>query len=218
MPATVEAAPLKESLAVSTTALTSLPLPAAPRRGGRGRVPGNLGIWAGICCEFIEFSVLFTVYFVARSHAPEAFHAGAQRLSQTAGVVITLLMITSSALLACAVASLRAGRRRESQRWLMGALLVALGYPVVKLLEFHFNLSQGLGVGAGLFFTVYYYLCIAHMIHAVWGIMGMCWALARHLGGAYTPEQHEGLEALASYWHATDLVWLAIFPFFYVLV
>jgi cytochrome c oxidase subunit 3 len=45
----------------------------------------------------------------------------------------------------------------------------------------------------------------------------MFWVLARHLGGGYTTEDHDGLEALASYWHATDIIWLVIFPFFYVL-
>ena len=37
-----------------------------------GRVPGNQGIWVGICCEYVEFLVLFTVYFVARAHFPES--------------------------------------------------------------------------------------------------------------------------------------------------
>jgi heme/copper-type cytochrome/quinol oxidase subunit 3 len=34
------------------------------------RVPGNKGIWAGITCEFVEFAVLFAVYFIARAHFP----------------------------------------------------------------------------------------------------------------------------------------------------
>jgi heme/copper-type cytochrome/quinol oxidase subunit 3 len=38
------------------------------------RVPGNKGIWAGITCEFVEFTVLFAVYFIARAHFPDAFH------------------------------------------------------------------------------------------------------------------------------------------------
>ena len=41
--------------------------------------------------------------------------------------------------------------------------------------------------------------------------------LARHLAGGYSAEDYSGLEALASYWHATDIIWLVIFPFFYVL-
>jgi cytochrome c oxidase subunit 3 len=45
----------------------------------------------------------------------------------------------------------------------------------------------------------------------------MFWVLARHMTGAYSANDYGGLDALASYWHATDIIWLAIFPFFYVL-
>ena len=84
-------------------------LPAAPDNASesQNRVPGNKGIWAGITCEFVEFTVLFAVYFIARAHFPQAFHDGAQRLSVTAGTVITLLMITSSYFIACSVNAIR---------------------------------------------------------------------------------------------------------------
>ena len=183
-----------------------------------GRIPGNSGIWVGISCEFVEFSVLFIVYFVARAHFPEAFELGAERLSKLAGTVITLLMVTSSYFIACSVATMRAGQRRRSLYWLLAGLLLALGYPAVKLLEFQRNLAHGIVGDSGIFFTVYYYLTLTHMVHAVWGILGMLWVIARHLSGIYSAEDYGGLEALASYWHATDIIWLIIFPFFYVLV
>ena len=185
---------------------------------GQGHIPGNKGIWVGICCEFVEFLVLFVVYFVARAHFPESFEQGAERLSRLSGTVITLLMVTSSFCIACSVATMRAGQRRRSLYWLIGGLVVALGYPVAKYFEIQWNLAQGINGESGIFFTVYYYLTFNHLVHAVWGILGIFWVLARHLAGGYSPEDYGGLEALASYWHATDIIWLIIFPFFYVLV
>ena len=44
------------------------------------RIPGNKGIWVGITCEFVEFLVLFVVYFVARAHFPDSFEQGTDRL------------------------------------------------------------------------------------------------------------------------------------------
>lgn len=184
----------------------------------QGRVPGNKGIWVGICCEFVEFLVLFTVYFVARAHFPEAFEQGAERLSRTAGTLITLIMVSSSFCIACSVATIRAGQRRSSILWLLAGLLLALAYPATKLAEIQWNLAHGIDGQAGIFFSVYYYLTFNHMVHAFWGMLGILWALARHLTGAYSAHDHDGLEALASYWHATDLIWLVIFSFFYVLV
>jgi cytochrome c oxidase subunit 3 len=184
----------------------------------KGRVPGNSGIWVGITCEFVEFALLFCVYFIARAHFPESFDEGAPRLSKLAGTIITLLMVTSSYCIACAVIEMRRNQRRRSLLWLLGGLLLALGYPIAKLLEFRWNLAHGITGESGIFFTVYYYLTLTHMVHAVWGILGMLWVIVRMFFGIYSAEDYGGLEALACYWHATDIIWLVIFPFFYVLV
>ena len=190
----------------------------APEQGpARGRVPGNKGIWVGITCEFVEFLVLFAVYFISRAHFPEAFAEGGERLSRVSGMTITLLMVTSSLFIAFSVAKIRAGNRRASLVWLIAGLLVALGYPITKFFEFQWNLAQGITGDSGIFFTVYYYLTLNHLVHAVWGILGMCWVVARHLVGGYSADDYSGLEALACYWHATDIIWLVLFSFFYVL-
>jgi len=185
--------------------------------GMPGRIPGNRGIWVGITCVFVEFAVLFTVYFVARAHFPEAFHNGAERLSRLSGTLITVLMISSSFCIAASVVMIRAGRRHASLYWLIAGLVIALGYPVTKYFEIRWNLAHGVDAQAGVFVGAYYYLTLNHLVHASWGILGMLWVLLRHLGGAYSADEYSGLEALASYWHATDIIWLVIFPFFYVL-
>jgi len=185
--------------------------------GDRGRVPGNAGIWVGISCIFVEFAVLFTVYFVSRAHFPEAFREGTALLSGWAGTLITLFMISSSFCLAAAVATIRAGLRRHSLYWTIGALLLALGYPLIKYLEITWNLAHGIDSQAGVFIGAYYYLTLNHLVHASWGILGILWVLGRQIAGAYSAGEYGGLEALASYWHATDIIWLVIFAFFYVL-
>lgn len=201
---------------MSTTVAEHLPLrDAAPHTG---RIPGNKGIWVGICCELVEFLVLFAVYFVARAHYPQEFATDAGRLNIGSGIWITVAMVSSSFCIAASVITLRDGRRRTSIAWLVAGLLLALSYPVVKIHEVQWNLAHGIDGTAGIFFTVYYYLTINHMVHAFWGILGILWVLFRHVTGVYTSEQHDGLEALASYWHATDLIWLVLFAFFYILV
>lgn len=194
----------------STLAAADVPLTA-------GRVPGNWGIWVGISCEFVEFTVLFAVYFIARAHYPAAFHAGPGELSATAGTLITLLMVSSSYCIAAALHAIRRDRRRQALLWLVVALLAALGYPLVKYLEIRWNLAHGIDGDAGIFFTVYYYLTLNHLVHASWGILGILYVLVRLTFGSYSAHNHAALEALGSYWHATDMIWLVLFPLFYVL-
>lgn len=196
-----------------STAISDFRIAATPVR----RVPGGKGIWVGITCELVEFALMFCVYFIARAHHPDAFERGADLLSKTAGTINTLLMVTSSFFVACAVTAMRLGLPRRSLGWMIAALVVAIGYPLVKYFEVRWNLAHGIDGNAGIFVTVYYYLTFNHLVHASWGILGMLWVLARIAMGAYNPEDYGGLEALASYWHATDIIWLVIFPLFYVL-
>lgn len=186
-------------------------------RAATGRVPGNRGIWAGILAEMTEFALLFAVYFVARVHFPQAFHDGPLQLNLVAGTVNTLLMISGSYFVVRALLVVREGDAQGSLRWLLWVLLCAGGYFVTKYLEFRWNAAHGVVGGNAIFFSVYYYLSFTHMVHVGWGIIGLLWVMWRTRAGAYSAQEHSGMEAFASYWHATDLVWLIIFPLLYLL-
>ena len=194
-------------------ALPATPLPESRDRG----IPGNRAIWVGIFAETTEFALMFFVYFIARAHHPQAFHQGPAKLWTLAGVINTLVMLTSSFLVASALHAVRANRRRASLGWLSLALVTALGYPLMKVLEFRWNLARGLVGGGDVFQLAYYYLTFNHLVHVSWGLLGMAWIMSRLATGAYSAGNHKGMLAFASYWHATDLIWLMIFPLFYVL-
>ncbi|MDE2400233.1 MAG: cytochrome c oxidase subunit 3 [Burkholderiales bacterium] len=199
-------------MAIASEQIQPADPPAAPER------PGFTGMWVGISLEFFEFTVFFAVYFAARLRNPQAFRDGAQRLWGTAGLLITLVMVTSGYFLTRSIHAVRQGRQAAARVWICAALATAVGYPVMKLLEIGWNHAHGLGARADIFVTVYYYLTINHLVHASWGILGMCWVTVRMFLNAYEPEDLRGLESLAIYWHATDIVWLMLFSFFYAFV
>jgi cytochrome c oxidase subunit 3 len=191
--------------------------PASPPTAGLAEPawPGHRAMWVGICLEFIEFAVFFAVYFSARWSQPAVFQEGAQRLWTLGGVLITLAMVTSGWMLTRVLSAVQQGRQRAALRWMALAVLVAALYPVLKVAEWQWNQAQGLGAGSGLFVVVYWYLTISHFVHASWGLLGMVWCLLRLSAGGYDAADHRGLESLATYWHATDLVWLMLFSLFY---
>ena len=182
-----------------------------------GKIPGGRGIWAGILAEMTEFGLLFCVYFVARFFNPEAFQSGPGQLNTIAGTINTVLMISGSYAVAKGVHALRQGERTTTLRWLFLVLLTIIGYGLTKSWEIGWNMEQGINGRSGIFYTVYYYLTFTHMVHVFWGGIGLLWVMLRTWRGFYTPQNHDGLEAFASYWHATDLVWLVIFPLVYLL-
>lgn len=181
------------------------------------RIPGNSGIWVGIFCVLVEFLMLFIVYFVAKVHHPEAFQSGPDKLLTLAGVTITLLLLTSGYSMVKAVESIRRNDSTRAFRWVVLAFLLGCGYPLVKFFEIRRNVAHGVDGQTGIFYTVYYYLTLNHLVHVFWGLLGLAWVGFRTSRGSYSSGEHSGLEAAAVYWHTTDVIWLVIFPFFYIL-
>jgi cytochrome c oxidase subunit 3 len=177
--------------------------PLADGANTGARVPGNPGIWVGIFCVLVEFLLLFTVYFVAKAHHPEEFLTGPDKLATVAGTIITVLLLTSGYCMVKAVAAIRDDRRRATLVWIVLALALGLGYPLVKFFEIRWNITHGVDNTAGIFYGVYYYLTLNHLVHVSWGILGLGWVAVRTGIGAYSAAEYGGLEAAAVYWHTT---------------
>lgn len=182
-----------------------------------GKVPGNRGIWVGILCELTEFALMFLAYAWFRFAHPDDFHHGPAMLLAGAGVANTVVMLTSGYCAVRALLAIRRGAPRTARNWLVATLVGGIAFLLVKAWEFNWNVAHGV-VGTGnSFVAMYYYLTFNHLVHVVWGCLGLIWAILRTHFGAYSPEDHEGLEAATLYWHATDLAWIVIFPLLYVL-
>ncbi len=165
----------------------------------------------------VEFLLLFSVYFIARAHNPEAFLIGPGRLATVAGTGITLLLLTSGCCLVKAVAAIRTDASGKAFAWILGGIVLGCGYPITKFFEIRWNIAHGIDGETGIFYSVYYYLTLNHLVHVSWGLMGLMWVAARTGLGSYSSTDYRGLEAAAVYWHTTDVLWLVIFSFFYVL-
>jgi cytochrome c oxidase subunit III len=182
-----------------------------------GHIPGNRGIWVGIFCVLVEFTLLFGVYFIARVHNPEEFLIGPDRLATRAGVAITLFLLASGYCMVKAVEVIRCNRHRTAALWVLAAILLGLGYPVIKYFEINWYIENGIVGQTGIFYGIYYYLTLNHLVHVSWGLMGLIFVAVRTALGGYSAQNYSGLEAAAMYWHTTDILWLVIFPLFYVL-
>ncbi len=165
----------------------------------------------------VEFLLLFCVYFIAKAHQREAFLTGPDKLLTTAGVTITLLLLSSGYAMVKAVSAIRCDQRRATLRWTILAIVLGFGYPLIKYFEIRWNVAHGIDGEAGIFYTIYYYLTLNHLVHVSWGLLGLIWVAVRTALGVYGAEEYSGLEAAAMYWHTTDVIWLVIFSLFYVL-
>ncbi len=176
-----------------------------------------MAIWVGILSEMSEFALMFIVYFIAKVHNPEIFATGPSRLNTAAGVVNTLVLLSSSYFVVKAMHAIRQARIKVCLRWLWMAVLAGGLYLVIKYFEYRWNSTRGLATDTDIFFTVYYYTTFNHLLHVGWGSGAVLWAIMGIRMGSINQHNHSGLEAVAVYWHMIDLAWIVIFPLLYVL-
>jgi cytochrome c oxidase subunit 3 len=55
-----------------------------------------------------------------------------------------------------------------------------------------------------------------HALHVVAGLVVLAWMARRARRGAYTARRHTHLELGALYWHLVDVVWIFLWPLFYL--
>ena len=71
------------------------------------RLPGDLGVWLIILLELLTFAILFVSFAFARTREVELFNASQATLNLNAGALNTVLLISGSWCVACAVSAVR---------------------------------------------------------------------------------------------------------------
>ena len=73
------------------------------------------------------------------------------------------------------------------------------------------------GRGISLFFTLYYFMTGLHALHVIAGIGLVLWVTVRVRRRTIIPERFIALELVALYWHFVDVVWVFLWPMFYLM-
>ncbi len=179
--------------------------------------PGDLAVWFFICAELLAFGVFFLGFSLARRFDRALFDAGQATLDTTAGLVNTLLLITSSLLVARAVRALRGGQPRRAVHGLLGAFALGAAFLGVKGHEYAVQFDAGVSFDDDTFSMFYIGLTGFHAMHVVLGMLVLAVVARQVAAGRYTPADCNGAESGAAYWHMVDLVWLILFPLVYVI-
>lgn len=183
----------------------------------RTQLPGDLAIWFFIMAELLVFAVFFLAYAWTRRANVELFNEYQLCLDQTAGLINTLALLTSSYCVVRAVAAIRAERSASCVRWLLAAIGLGALFLVVKIIEYQHHFAAGISLSTNTFYMFYLSLTFFHFMHVIMGMVILSVITLNARRGAYSAAQHSGVETGASYWHMVDMVWLILFPLVYVL-
>jgi len=187
----------------------------------------KLGMWLFLFTEVLLFGGLFPVYSVYRSMYALDFHEAAKGLSTVLGTVNTVILLTSSLTMALAITALQRGNARRSI-WLQAATVaLGLAFLVNKYFEWSGHIHEGLypnadellsrSHGQVLFYGLYYVMTGLHGLHVVAGLVLIGIMLILTVRQRITESDHGKLENAGLYWHLVDLIWIYLFPLFYLI-
>jgi cytochrome c oxidase subunit 3 len=187
----------------------------------------KMGMWLFLFTEILLFGGLFLLYASYRMRFPQAFHAGGQTLDVFIGGVNTVVLITSSLTVALSITALRRGELARCL-WLLSFTVACAGaFMVNKFIEwsakFHHGLIPGsehmnaLPHGQSVFYGLYFAMTGLHGIHVIIGAGLLSWVMWLIRRGKVTGTDYVVLENAGLYWHIVDLVWIYLFPLFYLI-
>ena len=186
-----------------------------------------MGMWLFLFTEMLLFGGMFMLYSVYRYKYPGEFHEAAKDLDVTIGTINTLILLTSSMTMAMSIVALRKGKKGlslilQGVTILFGALFLANKYMEwgAKIHHGIYPDSQTLlskSKGEILFFGLYFVMTGIHGLHVAIGMGVISFLFAFTLRGSVNSGNFVQLENTGLYWHFVDIVWVYLFPLFYLI-
>lgn len=187
----------------------------------------KIGMWLFIFTELLLFGGLFIAYSVYRFKNPDAFHLAAEELDRSVGLINTIILLISSATIAMSLSAVQLGKIRQSKFLLSITIIFAIVFLINKYFEwgakFEHHLYPGstylmeLSQGEILFFGLYFAMTGLHALHIIVGLVLMFIVLGKIYSGKITYDNNVLLENSGLYWHLVDIIWIFLFPLFYLI-
>jgi nitric oxide reductase NorE protein len=182
----------------------------------RAHLPGETGIWFFVFGDLTVFGLLFATFLFYRAQDVDLYRASQQTLSPNFGALNTLLLLTSSWLVALAVDAARRQRTRAAPLFFALAFVCGAGFAVDKFLEYGAKIHAGITPASNDFYMYYYVLTGIHFLHLCVGMVVLAFLFAasrKPLSAAAI----SAVESGATFWHLVDLVWIVLFALLYLL-
>lgn len=196
-----------------------------------------VGMWSFLVTEVMFFGPLFFIYALYRWQYQPQWFLVHEELSWQWGGLNTMVLLFSSFTMAMSVYFAQVKNKAKQLMCLGTTMLCAFGFLAIKTIEWipkfqHHHVPganfrwEGTVEGhvasvpdrvAELFFSLYFAMTGLHGIHVVVGIICIAVLMLlvkkdHPLVDSYVPTEMVGL-----YWHFVDLVWIFLYPLFYLM-
>jgi len=185
--------------------------PIATHRSATGIPTGRLGIWWLLASEIFIFGGLIACFILFKLNGTPGFE-DASLTSVTAGAINTFVLLTSSLSVVLAHAAIEKGDREKSFKYIWYTIGFGLVFLIIKSYEYTGKIIHGHTITDNLFWSFYYTMTGLHALHVIGGMVIMA-LISFDIRKGYNFQR---VELIGIYWHFVDLVWIFLFPLFYI--
>jgi cytochrome c oxidase subunit 3 len=185
------------------------------------------GMWLFLFTEMLLFGGLFVVYSVYRFRNATAFHLAAHELSVVVGTINTILLLISSATIAMSITAIQKKNKKLALLLLFVTLLLGLLFLINKYFEWGDHIREHIypgstilalrGQGDVLFYGLYFFMTGLHALHIIIGMVFIGFIAVLIYRDKIDSGNFVLLENSGLYWHLVDLIWIFLFPLFYLI-
>ena len=187
-----------------------------------------MGMWLFLYTEIMLFGGLFVLYAAYYTRYTEDFIAGGKVLDLWMGALNTVILLSSSFTVAAAITAVRREGKKAALVLLGISIFFGLLFLFNKYIEWGHKIAAGIypgsstleaaGYGRSMFFGLYYVITGLHGLHIVIGMTLLGVSVGFILAGRVDARRFALLENAGLYWHLVDLIWIFIFPLFYLIL
>ncbi|MDP4116815.1 MAG: cytochrome c oxidase subunit 3 [Bacteroidota bacterium] len=193
----------------------------------RDDIGTRMGIWLFLFTELLLFGGMFFIYSIYRFLHQNEFHLAALELNVIVGTFNTAILLTSSLTIALSIAAIQNDNKKLSVILQIMTLVLGAAFLVNKYFEWMAKINHGIYPGSDLllskkpgeilFFGLYYVMTGLHGLHVIIGMVLIAVMLRLTVRNKIDSNNFVRLEAAGLYWHLVDIIWIFLFPLFYLI-
>jgi len=174
------------------------------------------GFWLFVLSDIVLFSALFATY-ASLVHATDGGPVTNQLFDRNLVAIETIALLLSSFVCGLAMIAAKRANLVWTQAWLVLTGLLGLVFLVIELREFAGMIAIGAGPQRSAFLSAFFTLVGCHGAHVTAGLMWIGTMMAQIWAKGFREDIVRRLLCLSIFWHALDIIWVAIFTIVYLI-
>jgi cytochrome o ubiquinol oxidase subunit III len=174
------------------------------------------GFWLFVLSDMVLFSALFASY-ASLVHATDGGPVTSQLFDRTNVAIETVSLLLSSFVWGLAIIAAKRKNLFWTEFWLVVTGLLGLVFLVIELREFAGMIAIGAGPQRSAFLSAFFTLVGCHGAHVTAGLLWIGTMAAQIWTKGFQPHIGRRLLCLSVFWHALDIIWVAIFTIVYLI-